>query len=140
MRKKSMKFVLMVNMALEIKGDQAQVVVRDIKVKPATVTVPIEAAPSGKKKQAKRKARKSIHEIVLESARRISKNADQGVFSSVDLFNQASKKHPELNKKSFNTTVISAAPEHTSWKYYRNGKDYLVYLGKGKYRLRESAG
>jgi hypothetical protein len=50
---------------------------------------------------------------------------------------QAIKKYPDLNKISFNTTVISTAPEHTSWKYYRNGRDYLIYLGKGKYKLRE---
>ena len=75
---------------------------------------------------------------VAQCARKVSRNTEGGVFSSVDLYRQASRKYPELNRKSFNTTVISAAPEHTSWKYYRNGKDYLVYLGKGKYRLRES--
>ncbi|MEN6448150.1 MAG: hypothetical protein ABFD70_10485 [Syntrophaceae bacterium] len=139
MQKKSLKFVLMVNMALEINGDQAQVVVKDIKVKPSTVSLPIEVVPAKKAKSAKKKVGKSIHEIVLESAKKISKKADEGVFSSVDLFNVAIKRYPELNKKSFNTTVISAAPEHTSWKYYRNGKDYLVYLGKGKYKLKEAA-
>jgi len=139
MQKKSLKFVLMVNMALEINGDQAQVVVKDIKVKPSTVSLPIEVVPAKKGKPAKKKVGKSIHEIVLESAKKVSKKADEGVFSSVDLFNVAIKRYPELNKKSFNTTVISAAPEHTSWKYYRNGKDYLVYLGKGKYKLKEAA-
>lgn len=139
MQKKSLKFVLMVNMALEITGDQAQVVVKDIRVKPSTVSLPIEVVPAKKAKPAKKKAGKSIHDIVLESAKKVSKKADEGVFSSVDLFNVAIKRYPELNKKSFNTTVISAAPEHTSWKYYRNGKDYLVYLGKGKYRLKEAA-
>ena len=138
MRKKSLEFVLMVNMALEIKGDQAQVVVKNIKVKPSTVSLPIETIRAKKGKRIKKKLSKSIHGIVLESAKKVSKKADDGIFSSVDLFNAAIKKYPELNKKSFNTMVISAAPEHTSWKYYRNGKDYLVYLGKGKYKLRES--
>jgi hypothetical protein len=55
----------------------------------------------------------------LESAKKVSKAENEGVFSSVDLLNQAMEKYPELNKKSFNTTVISAAPEHTSWKYYQ---------------------
>ena len=137
MRKKSLKFVLMVNMALEIKGDQAQVVVKNIKVKPSIVSLPIETIPAKKGKRIKKKLSKSIHDIVLESAKKVSKKANEGVFSSVDLFNVAIKKYPELNKKSFNTMVISAAPEHTSWKYYRNGKDYLVYLGQGKYKLRE---
>lgn len=139
MRKKSVKFVLMVNAALEIKGDQAQVVVKNIKFKPSTVSFPIEAAPVKKGKPVRKKLGKSIHYIVLESARKVSKKADEGVFTSVDLFNVAVKKYPELNKKSFNTTIISAAPEHTSWKYYRNGKDYLIYLGKGKYKLRKTA-
>ena len=139
MRKKSLKFVLMVNMALEIRGDQAQVVVKNIKVKPTVVSLPIETIPAKKGKPVKKKARKSIHDIVLETAKKVSKVSGEGVFSSVDLYNQAIKKYPELNKNSFNTTVISTAPEHTSWKYYPNGKDYLVYIGKGKYKLREKA-
>ncbi len=139
MPKKSLKFVLMVNMALEIKGDQAQVVVKNIKVKPSIVSLPIEAISAKKRKRAIKKLSKSIHDIVLESAIKVSRKADDGVFSSVDLFNVAIKKYPELNKKSFNTMVISAAPEHTSWKYTRNGKDFLIYLGKGKYKLREKA-
>jgi len=137
MRKKSLKFVLMVNLALEIKGDQAQVVVKNIKVKPTAVSLPIETIPAKKGKRIKKKLSKSIHDIILESAKKASKKADDGVFSSMDLFNVAIKKYPELNKKSFNTMVISAAPEHTSWKHTRNEKDYLVYLGKGKYKLRD---
>ena len=137
MRKKSLKFVMMVNLALEIKGDQAQVVVKNIKVKPSIVSLPVEAAPPKKRKRAINKLSKSIHDIILESAKKASKKADNGIFKSVDLFNVAIKKYPELNKKSFNTMVISAAPEHTSWKYTRNGKDYLVYLGKGRYKLRD---
>jgi hypothetical protein len=138
MPKKSLKFVLMVNAALEIKGDKAQVVVKTVKVKPTTVSLPIEAAPGkkGKGKRAMKKLGKPIHDIILESAKAVSRKADEGIFTSVDLFNAAVKKYPEMNKKSFNTMVISAAPEHTSWKYYKNGKDYLVYLGKGKYKLR----
>lgn len=139
MRKKGMNFVLMVNMALKVKGDEAQFVIKNIKVKPSSVSLPVAPEPVKKKKTAKKKPGKSIHDIVLESAKKVSRSLDEGIFSSVDLFKQAVKKYPELNRKSFNTTVISAAPEHTSWKYYRNGKDYLVYLGRGKYRLRETA-
>jgi hypothetical protein len=119
MRKKSLEFVLIVNMALEIKGDQAQVVVKDIKVKPSTVSLPIVEALDKKGKPARKQLRKSTHEIILESAKKVSKAENEGLFSSVDLLNQAIEKYPELNKKSFNTTVISAAPEHTSWKYYQ---------------------
>jgi len=135
MRKKSLEFVLMVNAVLEIKGDQAQVVVKNIKVKPSIISLPVEAAPTMKRKRIKKKLSKSIHDIILESAKKVSKKADDGIFKSVDLFNVAIKTYPELNKKSFNTFVISAVPKHTSWKYTRNGKDYLVYLGKGRYKL-----
>lgn len=138
MPKRSQKFVLTVNAALEIKGGKAQVVVKNIKVIPAAVSLPVGAA-SGKKgteKPARRKLGKSIHDIILESAKAVSRKADEGIFTSVDLFTAAVKKYPGLNKKSFNTTVIAAAPEHKSWKHYKHGKDYLVYLGKGKYKLR----
>ncbi len=139
MKKKSLKFVLMINATLEIKGDQAQVVMKGIKVKPSTISLPIDIAPVKKSKRVKKKLGKPIHDIVLESAKAVSKKANEGIFTTVDMYNMAMKKYPELNKGSFNTTVISAAPEHTSWKYYKHGKDYLVYLGKGKYKLRESA-
>jgi hypothetical protein len=138
MPKKSLKFVLMVNAVLEVKGDKAEVVVKNIKVKPTTVSLPVEAAPGkkGKGKRTMKKLGKPLHDIILESAKAVSKKADEGIFSTAELFNAAVKKYPELNKKSFNTMVISAAPEHTSWKYNKNGKDFLVYLGKGKYKLR----
>jgi hypothetical protein len=140
MRRKSVKFVLMVNAALEIRGDQAQVVVKNIRVKPSTVSIPIEVAPARKEKRERKKTGKPIHDIILESAKKVSRKAEEGAFSVADLYKVAIKKYPELNRKSFTTTAISAAPEHNSWKYFKNGKDYLVYLGKGKYRLRESAG
>jgi len=138
MRKKSLKFVLLVNAVLKIKGDQAQVVVKNIKVRPSALPLPVKAVPPKKGKPSRKKLGKSIHDIVLESAKKVSGKAEDGIFTSKDLFNAAIKKYADLNKKSFNTTIISAAPEHTSWKHYKNGKDYLVYVGRGKYKLRSS--
>lgn len=139
MPRKSLKFDLIINAALEIKGDKAQVVVKSVKANPATLSLPIEAAPEkkAKDKPVRKSLGKTLHEIVLESAKKMTKKGSDGGFSSADLFKTARMKYPELNKKSFNISVISAAPEHTSWKYSKNGKDYLVYLGKGKYKLRE---
>ncbi|HPC48063.1 MAG TPA: hypothetical protein PLW83_08445, partial [Deltaproteobacteria bacterium] len=85
------------------------------------------------------KSQKTIHDIILETARRLSKKSEDAVFTSIDLYKSAIKKYPSLNKKSFTTTVIASAPEHPSWKHYPSGKDHLVYLGKGRYRLREKA-
>ncbi len=140
MPRRSLKFVLTVNAVLQVKGDKAEVVVKSIKTKPSELSLPIEAAPKkkGKGKRTRTKLSKSIHDIILESAKAVSKKAKEGIFTAVDLFNAASKKYPELKKNSFNTTVISAAPEHMSWKHYKHGKDYLEYLGKGKYRLRNN--
>jgi len=130
-----------VNAVLQVKGDKVEVLVKSIKTKPSTLSLPIVATPkkNGKAKRSRAKSGKPIHDIILESAKAISRKANEGIFTSVDLFKAASKKYPELKKNSFNTTVISAAPEHTSWKHYKHGKDYLEYLGKGKYRLREKA-
>lgn len=139
MPKKSLKFVLTVNAVLQVKGDKAEVVVKSIKTKPSALFLPIETAPKKKVKgkPARAKLGKPIHDIILESAKAVSKKANEGIFTAVDLYNTASKKYPDLKKNSFNTTVISAAPEHKSWKHYKHGKDFLEYLGKGKYRLRE---
>ncbi len=139
MPRRSLKFVLTVNAILKVKGDKAEVVVKNIKVKPSTLSLPIEAAPKkkGKGKRTRTKLGKPMHDIILESAKAVSKKAEEGIFTAMDLFKAASRKYPELKKNSFNTTVISAAPEHKSWKHYKHGRDYLVYLGKGKYKLRE---
>jgi hypothetical protein len=139
MKKQKIDFTLMVNMSLEITKNTARVIVKNIKVKPATVTLPIAVRTKEKKATSKKKLGKPIHDIVLEAAKKLSKKADQGIFKAKDLYQLAIGNYPDLNKKSFNTYVISAAPEHTSWKHYRNGKDYLVYLGKGTYKLRESS-
>ncbi len=139
MPKKSLKFVMTVDAVLQVKGDKAEIVVKKIKTKPPTVSLPIEATPGkkGKSKRTRTKLGKPMHDIILESAKAVSRKAEEGIFTAMDLFRAASKKYPELKKNSFNTTVISAAPEHKSWKHYKHGKDYLEYLGKGKYRLRE---
>jgi hypothetical protein len=139
MKKQKIDFTLMVNMSLEITKNTARVIVKNIKVKPATVTLPIAVRTKEKKATSKKKLGKPIHDIVLEAAKKLSKKADQGIFKAKDLYQLAIGNYPDLNKKSFNTYVISAAPEHTSWKHYRNGKDYLVYLGKGTYKLREAS-
>jgi hypothetical protein len=139
MRQRKLDFSVILNMTLVHKKSGVSVLIKGVKVKPSTVQLPIEVKTKEKKSKTRNKLGKPIHDIVLESAKTLSKKAGEGVFSSVDLFNVAIKKHPDLNKKSFSTYVISAAPEHTSWKHYKNGKDYLVYLGKGKYKLRESA-
>ncbi len=139
MAKKKINFTVMVNMSLKINKNNANVVVKNIKVKPAAIKLPIEMKIKEKKGTLKKRLGKPIHDIVFESAKKISKKAGQGIFSAKDLYHVAIEKYPSLNKKSFNTYVISAAPEHTSWKHYRNAKEYLVYLGKGKYKLRQPA-
>jgi len=141
MPKKSLKFVLTVDAVLQVKGDKAEIIVKSIKTKPSIVSLPIEAAPKkmGEGKRTRTKLGKPMHDIILDSAKAVSRKAEEGIFTAMDLFKAASKKYPELKKNSFNTTVISAAPEHKSWKHYKHGKDYLEYLGKGKYRLREKA-
>jgi hypothetical protein len=139
MRKQGMKFTLVVQVAVEEKDGRLKLVLKDVKSKPNVLAIPASSLPSRKGRQPRRKNGKSIHDIVLETAQKLSKKTDEGIFSSVDLFKQAVKKYPALNKKSFTTTVIASAPEHPSWKHYRNGRDHLVYLGGGRYRLRTAA-
>lgn len=140
MRKRAMKFSLTVHIGVETKNGRPRIVVKDVKVRPDAVAIPASALLLKKEKKQPGRKGKAIHDIVLETAKKLSKKAENGVFSSMDLYKQAVKKYPALNKKSFTTTVIASAPEHPSWKHYRNGKDHLVYLGKGRYRLRVAEG
>lgn len=143
MRRKSVKLSVTVQAALEERDGRIHLIVKDVTVKPGTIL--LFAPPAGRSSRKKGRAAaglnsgKTLHDIILETAQKLSKKTDGGEFSSMELYTFASKKYPSLNKKSFTTTVIASAPEHPSWKHYRNGRDYLVYVGRGRYRLREAA-
>jgi hypothetical protein len=137
MKRKKIDFTVTVAMSLIFKKKSANVVIKDIKLNPKSVILPIEAAVGKKKARGKKEGKKKIHDIVLETAKMITKKEGMGVFSAKDLYQLAIKKYPGLNKNSFNTYVISSAPEHNSWKHYKMRREFLKYVGRGRYRLKE---
>lgn len=130
-------FSITINMSLVLQSNKANISIKDVELKPAVITLPIQLSEGERQIYTKKKDKKTIHDIVVETAQRIVAEKDQAIFSASDLFHLAEGRYPYLNRNSFSAHVISAAPEHPSWKHYPNRKKLLTFLGKGKYKLRE---
>lgn len=79
---------------------------------------------------------KTMFDLVLEAARRVVRNKGVNRFSPPELYQEALKSYPDLNKNSFMTRVIACAPNHKSYKHHASTRDYLSYLAPGVYTLR----
>jgi len=83
---------------------------------------------------------KTLHDVVLATARSFVEETGTNEFSAAELFHMARDKHPELNLKrnSWCSHVISCAPNHPSYHHYTSQRRYFRYLGKGSYSLDQS--
>jgi hypothetical protein len=114
-----------------------------VKVGEYSLTLKIEgpkAKPSGRLQMEKGQ---TMFDLVLEAARTFVKEIGESEFTAADLYHMAQEKHPDLDIKrnSWNSHVMSSAPDHPSSKHYTSHRNYFRYLGAGKYTLevKESA-
>jgi hypothetical protein len=77
----------------------------------------------------------TLSSLVLAAARALAGESGTGQFSAAELYHKARERHPTLKRNSFASQVIACTPNHPSYKYYETQRDYLVYSGKGQYRL-----
>ena len=130
-------FAIKLNFSLYLDETTISLSVKNVELHPAMVTLPNALQVDKYVTPKKDKGKKTLHEIVEETAREFVAKTGKNEFSAADLLRLAREKYPDLNPRSFRAHVIAAAPEHPSWKHYPNRKNYLIYLGKGKYKLRE---
>ena len=131
----SIDFAVTINVCLDVGKGGVNVSFKSVELKPAIVSLPLsmqEAPGTGK-----HGPKKTIHEIVLETARKYVSETGKRKFRAADLFKSVRQDYPSMKRATFSAHVIAAAPEHPSWKHYANRKAYLYYLGNGTYRLND---
>ena len=93
-----------------------------------------EAKPSGRFKLERGK---TMFDLVLEAARKFVRDTGEKEFTAAALYYLARENHPdlEIRRNSWNSHVVSSAPNHTSYRHYTSHRKYFRYLGEGKYSL-----
>jgi hypothetical protein len=127
---KDIDFAITVNMTLSLDGGTASVSVKNVDLKPAMISLPMRDIRTQADEQ------KTYHQIVFEVAQKTVVETGKDVFTAADLYNRARQKYPHIKRSTFNNRVMAAAPKHPSYKHLSGKKDFLEFLGEGKYKLK----
>jgi hypothetical protein len=79
----------------------------------------------------------TLFDLVLDAARTVVKDFGESEFTAAELYHVAQEKHPDLDIKrnSWNSHIMSSAPNHPSYRHYTSHRKYFRYLERGKYSL-----
>ncbi len=101
------------------------------------LTVKIEGPEARPSDRFKLERGQTMFDLVLDAARTCVKEIGDNEFSAADLYHIAVERNPGLNirRNSWNSHVVSSAPNHPSYRHYTSHRRYFRYLGKGKYFL-----
>jgi hypothetical protein len=133
---KAIDFSITINLSLTFKEDKASINIKNVDLIPAVVLLP-DRLNSRQGKPLPRSKKKTIHDIMLQTAQKYVLDSGQNKFTGAKLFNLSRLDHPRLKRNTFAAQVIAAAPNHPSQRHYPNRKDYFTYLGKGYYKLNQ---
>ena len=131
---KELNFSITINLALTLKEDKASINIKNVDLIPAVVPLPYRLNSRDREGSPKTE-KKTIHDIILQTAKKYVVDSGQNKFTGAKLFHLSLLNHPGLKRNSFAAQVISAAPNHPSHRHYPNRKDYFTYLEKGYYKL-----
>jgi hypothetical protein len=132
----ALNFSITINLSLTLKEDKASINIKDVDLIPAVVSLPVRLH-SRDRTASSRTEKKTIHDIILQTAKKYVLDSGQNKFTGAKLYNLSLVDHPRLKRNTFAAQVISAAPNHPSQRHYPNRKDYFNYLGKGYYKLNQ---
>ena len=130
----TLDFSITINLSLTLKDDKARINIKNVDLIPAVVSLP-DRLDARTGKTLPRPKKKTIHEIMLQTAKKYVLDSGQNKFTGARLFNLSRIDHPRLKRNTFAAQVIAAAPNHPSQRHYPNRKDYFTYLGKGYYEM-----
>lgn len=133
---RTLNFSITINLSLTLKHDNASISINNVNLIPAVVKLPVRLDSRYKTDSSKTK-KKTIHDIILQTAKKYVLDSGQNRFTGAKLFNMALMQHPGLKRNTFAARVIAAAPNHPSHRHSSNRKDYFTYLGKGSYKLNQ---
>lgn len=79
----------------------------------------------------------TLFDLVLDAARTFVRETGESEFSAADLYHIAVERNQGLSirRNSWNSHVVSSAPNHQSYRHYTSHRDYFRYLGRGRYSL-----
>jgi hypothetical protein len=132
-----LNFSININLSLTLKEDTASIHIDNVDLVPAVVSLPVRAGSRTKLAAPKTQKKKTIHDIILLTAKKCVIDTGQNKFTGAKLYHLARLNNPGLKRNTFAAQVIAAAPDHPSHRHYPNPKDYFVYLGKGYYKLNQ---
>jgi hypothetical protein len=133
---KELNFSITINLSLTLEEDKARINIKNVDLIPAVVSLPYRLDSRDRTNLSKTE-KKTVHDIILQTAKKHVIDMGQNKFTGAKLFNLSLLDHPRLKRNTFAAQVIAAAPNHPSHRHYSNRKDYFTYLGKGKYKLNQ---
>ena len=131
-----LNFSITINLSLTLKENKASINIKNVDLIPAVISLPARLN-SWNRTASSKTAKKTVHDIILQTAKKYVIDTGQNKFTGAKLFNLSLLDHPGLKRNTFDAQVIAAAPTHPSHRHYPNQKDYFIYLGKGKYKLNQ---
>ena len=134
---KEINFSISINLSLTFREDKACINIKNVDLIPAVVSLPYHLNSRDRTALSKTE-KKTVHDIILQTAKKYVIDTGQNKFTGAKLFNLSLLDHPGLKRNTFAAQVIAAAPNHPSHRHYPNQKDYFSYLGKGNYKLNQT--
>jgi len=132
----ALDFSITIKLSLTLTKDKASINIKNVDLIPAVISLP-NGLNSKDRKAPSKTEKKTIHDIMLQTAQKYVLDSGQNKFTGAKLFHLSLLIHPGLKRNTFAAQVISAAPNHPSHRHYPNQKDYFHYQGKGQYKLNE---
>ena len=129
-----LNFSITINLSLTVEEDKESINIKNVGLIPAVVSLPVRLGSRGRETSSRTK-KPTIHDIILQTAKKYVADSGQNEFTGAKLFNLALIDHPRLKRNTFAAQVIAAAPNHSSHQHYPNRKDFFTYQGKGSYKL-----
>lgn len=101
------------------------------------LTLKIEALKTVPASRLQLEQGQTLFDLVLDAAKTFMKETGENEFSAANLYHMAVERHPDLSlrRNSWNSHVMSSAPNHPSYRHYTSHRKYFRYLGGGKYSL-----
>ena len=132
-----LNFSITINLALTLKEDKASINIKNVDLIPTVISLPVGLTSRDSIPPPEPQKKKTIHDIILQTAKGWVVDTGQNKFTGAKLFHIALLNHPGLKRNTFAAQVIAAAPNHSSHRHYPNQKDFFTYLGKGYYKLNQ---
>ena len=92
---KKLNFSITINLSLTLKKDEAHINIKDVDLIPAVVSLPYRLKSSDRADSSETK-KKTVHDIILQTAQKYVIDTGQNEFTGAKLFNLSLLDHPRF--------------------------------------------